>query len=93
LRFENARLTQPAVLTPAQLRAARALLGWSREDLAAKSGTGGETVKNFEFRGSDPKLGTVQKWRRALEQAGVRFIDADDQDGPGVRLKGAKAKR
>jgi transcriptional regulator with XRE-family HTH domain len=85
--------TQAAVLTPAQLRAARALLGWSREDLAESSGTGAETVKNFEFRGSDPKLGTVQKWRRALEAAGVKFIEGDDQDGPGVRLRGTKAKR
>jgi transcriptional regulator with XRE-family HTH domain len=86
-------LTQAAVLTPAQLRAARALLGWSREDLAAKSGLGAETVKNFELRGSDPKLGTVQKWRRALEAAGVQFIDADEMSGPGVRLRGGKAKR
>jgi hypothetical protein len=50
-------------------------------------------VKNFEFRGSDPKLGTVQKWRRALEAAGVQFIDADDTGGPGVRLRSAKGKR
>jgi transcriptional regulator with XRE-family HTH domain len=86
-------LTEAVVLTPAQLRAARALLDWSREDLAEKSRSRAETVKNFELRGSDPKLGTVQKWMRALEAAGVRFIDADDQDGPGVRLRGAKAKR
>ena len=86
-------LTEVAVLTPAQLRAARALLDWSREDLAEESGSRSETVKNFELRGSDPKLGTVQKWRRALEAAGVRFIDADDVDGPGVRLRSTKAKR
>jgi hypothetical protein len=47
----------------------------------------------FESRGSDPKLGTVNKWRRALEAAGVRFIDADDHDGPGVRPRGTKGKR
>jgi transcriptional regulator with XRE-family HTH domain len=68
------------------------LLGWSREELGAKSGTGAETIKNFEFRGSDPKLGTVQKWRRALEAAGVKFIEADDQDGPGVRLRLTKKR-
>jgi transcriptional regulator with XRE-family HTH domain len=68
------------------------LLGWSREDLAAKSGTGAETVKNFEFRGSDPKLGTVQKWRRALEAAGVQFIDADETGGPGLRLRLGKKR-
>ena len=84
------------MLTPAQLRAARALLGWSREDLAAKSGIGAETVKNFELRGSDPRLGTVNKWRRALEVAGVVFIEEggrSDEGGPGVRLRAERPRR
>jgi transcriptional regulator with XRE-family HTH domain len=85
------------MLTPAQLRAARALLGWSRQDLANKSGTAAETVQGFESRGSDPKLSTLNKWHRALELAGVVFIDPNpmggDELGPGVRLRGAKAKR
>jgi transcriptional regulator with XRE-family HTH domain len=77
------------VLTPAQLRAARALLGWSREDLAAKSGVGANTTKDFEINDSNPKLRTVQMWMRALEAAGVRFIDdgqKSEEGGPGVRL-------
>jgi hypothetical protein len=35
----------------------------------------------------------VNKWRRALEAAGVMFIDPDDQNGPDVRPRGAKGKR
>ena len=57
---------------------------------------GAETVKNFELRGSDPKLGTVQKWRRALEAAGVAFIDPgakSDEGAEGVRFKSAKGRR
>jgi transcriptional regulator with XRE-family HTH domain len=84
------------VLTPAQLRAARALLGWSREDLAEKSGVGANTTKDFEINDSNPKLRTVQKWMRALETAGVQFIDdgaRPEEGGPGVRLRGAKGKR
>jgi transcriptional regulator with XRE-family HTH domain len=72
------------------LRAARALLGWSRDVLAAQSGTAAETVQGFEARGSDPKLSTLNKWRRALEAAGVEFIDEggkSDGGGPGVRLE------
>jgi transcriptional regulator with XRE-family HTH domain len=88
---------QLTMLTPAQLRAARALLDWSRQDLAAKSGTAAETVQGFESRGSDPKLSTLNRWRRALEVGGVLFIDPNplggDEHGPGVRLRGAKAKR
>lgn len=78
------------MLSPAQLRAARALLSWSRQDLATKSGTAAETVQGFEARGSDPKLGTVQKWVRALEEAGVEFIAPTDDKGPGVRLRGKR---
>jgi len=50
-------------------------------------------VQGFESRGRDPKLSTLNKWRRALEAAGVRLIDADEHDGPGARLRGAKGKR
>jgi hypothetical protein len=35
-------------------------------------------------------ISTLHKWRRALEAAGVMFIDPDDEHGPGVRLRGAK---
>jgi len=78
------------MLTPAQLRAARALVGWSRDTLAEKSGTAAETVQGFESRGSDPKLSTVNKWQRALEAAGVEFIDESPEHGPGVRLQKGK---
>ena len=90
---EIASVTPTRMLTPSQHRAARALVGWSREDLAKKSGVGSATVKDFELSGSDPKMGTVQKWRRALEAAGVHFIDADPQGGSGVRFQDAAAEK
>ena len=65
------------------------MVGWSREKLAEKAGVA-------EFRGSNPKLGTVNKWRRALEAAGVEFIDSDAKSfegGPaGVRLRNTKKR-
>jgi ribosome-binding protein aMBF1 (putative translation factor) len=81
-----------------QLRAARALVDWSREDLAERSNVSPNTVWGFEQGRSDPKLSTLNKWQRALESAGVQFIDdgakSDAGLGPGVRLfRGAKAKR
>jgi transcriptional regulator with XRE-family HTH domain len=82
-----------SMLTPPQLRAARALVGWSREDLAEKSKMSAQAVREFELGSSDPKLGTVHKWRRALEAAGVRFIDADQQGGSGVRFMDAAAEK
>jgi hypothetical protein len=38
-------------------------------------------------RSTSPKLVTAGRWRRALEKAGVIFIDEDDEAGAGVRLK------
>jgi transcriptional regulator with XRE-family HTH domain len=93
LRGRDASLTQAIVLTPMQLRAARAFVGWSREELAEKSGVPAITTKQFENGDTDPRLSTLHKWRRALEAAGVIFIDPDEKDGPGVRLKGSRAKR
>ena len=78
------------MLTPAQLRAARSLVDWTRDDLAVKSGVFANTIKNFESGTSDPKLSTLHKWRRALEEAGVLFIDPDERGGPGVRLRARK---
>jgi transcriptional regulator with XRE-family HTH domain len=89
-------ITPAGVLTPQQLRAARALVGWSRETLADKSGVPAITTKQFERGNTDPRLSTALKWRTALEAAGVIFIDpgaTSEEGGPGVRLGKAKAKR
>jgi len=81
------------MFTPAQLRAARALADWSREELAEQSGTSAETIKRFEIQGSDPKRSTLIKWRSALGQAGVEFTDPEDGRGEGVRFRAVKGKR
>jgi transcriptional regulator with XRE-family HTH domain len=81
------------MLTPAQLRAARSLVDWSREDLANQSGVAHNTIKEFERGKSDPKQSTLLKWKRTFEAAGVRFVDEDEHDGPGVRLRGTKGRR
>jgi transcriptional regulator with XRE-family HTH domain len=93
LPLPRATNIQEWMILPAQLRAARALLGWSREDLAERSGIGAGTIKDFEIEKSDPKQGTVHKWRRALEAAGVEFTDETETSGPGVRLKKQAGKK
>jgi transcriptional regulator with XRE-family HTH domain len=75
------------MMTPAQLRAARALLDWSRERLAEESDTYVNTVRNFENGGSDPKRSTLIAWRTALAKAGVEFTDETEEHGPGLRLR------
>ena len=87
------RDTQPVMLTRLQLLAARAILEWTREDLAKRSGTSIETIKGFEWGGRDPKMGTVQKWRHALQMAGVMLLEDDGQIGAGVRLRESASKQ
>jgi transcriptional regulator with XRE-family HTH domain len=84
------RITKKVMLTPTQLRMARVAAGWSRDQLAKASKTSADTITDFEARGSNPKLLTVMAWRRALEKAGVVFIDPDEEMGPGVRLKAGR---
>jgi DNA-binding XRE family transcriptional regulator len=77
------------MLTPAQCRAARALLDWSRETLAESSKVGLRTVVDFERGARDPRVLTKEALCRALEAAGVIFI-AENGEGPGVRLRSTK---
>jgi transcriptional regulator with XRE-family HTH domain len=73
-----------AMLTGRQLRAARALLDWSRRRLADESDVPAVTIQGFEA-GANSKLGTVIRLRRACELAGVVFIEPDSGVGEGVR--------
>ena len=71
-----------------QVKAARALLGWSQTDLAEKSGVSAPTIKRLEAMGGPVggRTGTAEAMRSALEAAGIEFI-AENGGGAGVRLK------
>jgi transcriptional regulator with XRE-family HTH domain len=75
-------------LTSAQIRAARALLRWSAEDLARQSLLSVATVRRAELTEEETSMTAANDLavRRALEAAGVEFIDEND-GGPGVRLR------
>lgn len=72
---------------PAQLRAARALLGWSQERAGGAAGVSSMTIKRAEGSGKpSPSEVTIAAIRSALEAAGVEFIP-ENGGGAGVRLK------
>jgi transcriptional regulator with XRE-family HTH domain len=73
-------------IAPAQCRAARGLLSWSRERLADESGVPSRTVADLELGNTAPRATTTSKIVVALEAAGVEFID-ENGGGPGVRLR------
>jgi predicted transcriptional regulator len=74
------------MVTPAQCRAARALLDWTQDDLSRAAEVGSVTIRQFERGATEPRRAILTALRRALEEAGVRFINANKGGGPGVRL-------
>src|SRR5262245_29894307 len=78
---------QGSMISPDQLRAARALLRWSRAELAKRAKVALPTISQIEQQASDPKVSTLIKLRDALQVGGVIFVDADDIGGPGVRFR------
>jgi transcriptional regulator with XRE-family HTH domain len=72
-------------IVPVQCFLARAALGWTMNDLARAAEVSPPTVACFE-RGDAVRATSVEAIQRALENAGVVFIDAND-GGPGARLR------
>ena len=74
-------------MLPAQLRAARTLVGWSRESLAEACGVTVRTLARIEADITNPRPATpatIAAIGRALESAGVEFTNGD---ASGVRMK------
>ena len=76
------------MITGEQIRAARAMLKWTADDLAKKSQIGVATIRRLEAMNGLPSgqariLDAIQK---TLEEGGVEFIGTPDHQ-PGVRLK------
>jgi transcriptional regulator with XRE-family HTH domain len=69
--------------TPAQCRAARALLNWSQADLAKESRVATRTIADFEREERRPYDRTLADIRAALESAGIEFTNGE---APGVRM-------
>jgi transcriptional regulator with XRE-family HTH domain len=73
-------------MTPAQCRAARALLAKEQCDIADASGVARATLIDFEKGQRVPRARTVAAIRATLEAAGVVFLP-ENGNGPGVALR------
>ncbi len=75
------------MLTPVQIRVARALLRWSARELAARSSVHLTTIQRMEYEEAVPRPRdeNVQKAQAALEAAGIKFTKCVNGD-PGVRF-------
>jgi len=72
-------------ISGAQIKAARALLNWSQEDLANKASLTMTPVSRMEREVVNTRKGTMKLISMALEEAGIEFIN--EEDWVGVKLK------
>ena len=75
-----------------QCKAARAIIGWSQDQLVEASKVTKSTIANFESGKSTPYSRTLLDIQTALETAGIEFLEdgaCSQNGGAGVRLKAA----
>jgi predicted transcriptional regulator len=82
LKNRTAQGMPSTMISPRQIRSARALLGMSQTALAQKSGLAEATVVNIETGRSDPRASTLRKIQAALEADGAIFLNDS-----GVKLR------
>lgn len=75
------------MITIEQIKAARALLDWTQDDLAKAANLSKPMINTLERRIANPKLETLDAIRTACERAGVEFTQ-----GPGVKLNATIVK-
>ncbi|WP_374469626.1 multiprotein-bridging factor 1 family protein [Phenylobacterium sp.] len=74
------------MVTARQIRAARALLGWSQQQLADRAIVSTNALNRLERGLVDSRASTLSAVEKALVRGGVEFIAADSK-GEGVRLR------
>ncbi|WP_233386772.1 helix-turn-helix domain-containing protein [Methylobacterium sp. C25] len=68
-----------------QVRGARAMLGWSQDDLARRAAVAPRTIADLEAGRRLPRDGTVERIVQALSEAGMVLVGTPD--GIGLFLK------
>jgi ribosome-binding protein aMBF1 (putative translation factor) len=94
MKNDRKAILAPERIAGFQIRAARAVLGWSAQDLARESSVSLRTIRRAEVSEvhTDMTVANERAVRRALEAAGVEFID-ESGGGPGVRLRKRHPKK
>ena len=74
------------MISARQIRAARALLGWSQQKLADEAIMSASAVRRLELGAADSRISTLAAVQHSLERAGITFLPATSALGEGVRL-------
>lgn len=75
------------MISGAQIRGARALLGWTATELSERAEVSWSTIQRFESQDQIPsnKAGTLERLKATLEAHGIVFL-GDPEKSPGVQL-------
>lgn len=89
MNIASEEVAPAGMITPGQIRAARALIGWKQSDLASASGVSEMSIKNIERGVTDPRSSTLNSLLVAFSKAGVIFLAASEMHagGAGVRVR------
>ena len=76
------------MVSSSQIKAARAMLGWSAIEIAKRSGVGSASIKRYEVQSGIPIANTKKLMviRNTFEEAGIEFT-GDPLVNPGVTLR------
>jgi transcriptional regulator with XRE-family HTH domain len=74
------------MISAAQCRSARTLLGWSVSKLASAASVTESAIDDLELERRQPDMATLDAIQRALEDVGIEFRPGDD-----VRLRASGA--
>ena len=86
IAMKTGKRAMPNIILPAQIRAGRAMLDWSQEQLATAAQIGVSTVRDFESQRRLTAAEGLPAMKRALEHEGLVFLPGNDDAGPGIRL-------
>ena len=75
------------IISAAQVKAARALLGWSQDQLALEANVSVTTIRNLESGEMSLRNTTMNIIRHVMEKSGIEFTD-----GEGVRRRNHEVK-
>ena len=102
-RFRSLSARPSTLISAAQCRSARALLGWSVAKLASAASVSASAIDDFEAERRAPLPAVAGPIRRAFERVGVAFLPGEDVclrqgrcfeiGGDNARIRGRQPRR